>query len=221
MMSGTSKGLHPLTTQTTPSRMLNVSAKNIQFKGAGFSHLFQSVIWPDCLDSRVGLLDSLLACECDRIGGAGFRLQSTWKEPAATNGRGEHTGNDVCVVGVTHDLSMPQMSCPDVSPPPSHSHCLCLTFITFSLTLFFSSSRFFQHTLSFYIWQCLFLAIANYTGRSKSLSDIQEWWFKPSVTIRNAIFLTSCFLFNKKHRIHVSEYIFTKNSIKRMEITAH
>lgn len=40
------------------------------------------------------------------------------KEGASSNQWGSHTGNDARVVGVTHDLSMPQMSCPDVSLPP-------------------------------------------------------------------------------------------------------
>lgn len=83
MMSDISKGLHFLTTQRTLKSMLSISPKNIQYKRADFSHLFQSIIWSDC---RVGLLDRLLACECDRIGGAGLCLQSTKKEPAATNG---------------------------------------------------------------------------------------------------------------------------------------
>lgn len=56
--------------------------------------------------------------------------------------RGEHTGNDVRVAGVTHDLSMPLMSCPDVSPPPpllrlSLSLSLSVAFMTFTLTRLF------------------------------------------------------------------------------------
>lgn len=70
---------------------------------------------------------------------------------------GEHTGNDARVVGVTHDLSMPQMSYPDVTPPLSRSH-------TFPYKSQFLLPNFMKHTylLSLYIWQCLFLAIANY-----------------------------------------------------------
>lgn len=154
-------------------------------------------MWRDCPDSRVGLLERLLACECDRIGGAGLCLQSTWKEPAATNGRGEHTGNDARVVGVTHDLSMPQTSCPDVSPLLSLSHTLSLTFITFPLTLSWNI-----HLLSFYIWHCLFLAIAYYTSHSQSLSDTQKWWCNIHVLMKNVTYFVQLSL-NKKHRIYL------------------
>ena len=68
------------------------------------------------------------------MGGACFvitvNMEGARQQPMA---RGEHTGNDVCAVGVTHDLSMLQMSCPDVSPaplPPSLSHSHSLTYVS-------------------------------------------------------------------------------------------
>lgn len=97
----------PRTLQKTGSARMK-----IQYKKTDFCH-------PVLLYNWVDLVDRLRVCESDRIGGAGLCLQPTWKEPATTNGRGEHTGNDARVVGVTHDLSMPQMSCPYVTPPPT------------------------------------------------------------------------------------------------------
>lgn len=89
---------------------------------------------------------------------AGLCLQSTWK-PGTTNGTGEHTGNDARVVGVTHDLSMSQRSCPDVPPPPPLTH----TVPHFHYIPFFPTTSEF-HLLSFWIFQCMFLANANYTN---------------------------------------------------------
>lgn len=76
------------------------------------------------------------------------------KEGASSNQWGSHTGNDARVVGVTHDLSMPQMSCPDVSLPP---FALSLS-LSLSLNSLFSSEThsllpsFMKHTLTLILY---------------------------------------------------------------------
>lgn len=114
--------LHHLTTQTT---LKEHQRQNYAMRRPEF------IIWSDCSDSRIDLLDRLLACECDRIGGAGLCFQSTWNEPAATNGKGDCRGNDAHVVGVTHDLSM---ITDELSRCFSHSILLALFFFLQAFT---------------------------------------------------------------------------------------
>lgn len=164
-------------------------------KRADFSHLFQPYnLARLCLDSRVGLFwTGCLACECDRIGGAGLCLQSTWKEPAAA------AANPMAAVNIQEMMrvwlcdSWPQYATDElsrcVSTPPTptslslHSFTLFLSlshfhhipfdsfFFFFPLAPTFCFQRFNIHLLSSYI--CPLLAVANRTH-----THTQKWWCK-------------------------------------------